>query len=272
MYDDDTPPPAVMRAIARGSSGSMGQPSPAGSIIPTALQGFTPSQGVRHQIAPIPQLATPNFGNSAPQWGDYLKQGVNTIRDFQKSSEQEGFAKWQKEIAEQLAALKAQRAQPPAQASANGQQAPEPGSLDDYLRRNRQFESGNDPNATNPGSGATGLYQFLPSTWRGIMQEAPHLGLTEQGMKDEKQQDAAMRYYTNKSVGLLTDMLGRKPTGGELYLMHLLGHSGGANVLKAADRGIAETINAGAINGNPWLRKFKTGRDLVSALNQQFGG
>lgn len=274
MYgEDDQPPAGAMRAYARGQI--PGGVSPAGSQIPPALQGFQPSRTVQPVIQPLPELAAPKFDQQGPGAFDFLKQGVDTIQKFQKSAEQEKFSEWQKDMQRQIAELKAMRARaekidPSIRGSAQGQ--PEPGSLEDYFARNRQFESGNDPNATNPGSGASGLYQFLPSTWRALMQEAPQLGLTPEGIKDEKQQDAAMRYYTNKSVGLLTDMLGRKPTGGELYSMHLLGHSGGANVLKNLDAPITATINPAAIRGNPFLNKFKTGRDLIAGLNQQFGG
>jgi hypothetical protein len=42
-----------------------------------------------------------------------------------------------------------------------------------YLKKTRAFESANNPKARNPGSGASGSYQFLPSTWKSLMEEAP---------------------------------------------------------------------------------------------------
>lgn len=157
-------------------------------------------------------------------------------------------------------------------------EAPDTGEVDTrdvpegYFGKNRAFESGNNPRATNPITGAGGDYQFLPSTWRGLMKEAPHLGLTEDGLYDSKQQDAAMRYYTGKSVSILRPMLGRAPTGGELYAAHLLGHSGGPRVIAALDRPLTETIDPRAIAANPWLKNYATGQDLITDLNRKFGG
>jgi len=144
--------------------------------------------------------------------------------------------------------------------------------VDAYTRRAASFESGDNPYAVNKGSGATGTYQFLPSTWRWIAKEAPELGLTETGITDAVQQAKAMRYYTNKSQRILEPILGRKPTGGELYLLHLLGHSGGPAVLSDLDAPITKTISEGAYKGNPFLRQYTTGRDLIAGLNSTFGG
>jgi len=156
-------------------------------------------------------------------------------------------------------------------------EAPDTGEVDTrdvpagYFARNRQFESGGNSRARNPITGASGDYQFLPSTWRGLMKEAPHLGLTEDGIYDSKQQDAAMRYYTGKSASILRPMLGRAPTGGELYLAHLLGHAGGPAVIRGADKPLSETVDPRAIAANPWLKNYATGQDLIAALNKRFG-
>lgn len=147
-----------------------------------------------------------------------------------------------------------------------------PTDMDSYYGRVGNFESGNNLDATNPGSGASGLFQFLPSTWKWIMREAPNLALTDEGIRDEKQQRRAMQYYTDKSAGILSPMLGRKPTGGELYLLHLLGHGGGPEVLRRLDEPLTATISGPAYKGNPFLAQYKTGHDLIAGLNQKFGG
>ena len=146
-----------------------------------------------------------------------------------------------------------------------------PASPKDYLSAVAKFESGDNPNARNP-SGATGVYQFMPQTWKGLMQEAPHLGLTEEGIKTREQQDKAMRYYTGKSAAILKPLLNRNPTGGELYLLHLLGHAGGPRVLKSPDAPLSDTVDGAAIRSNPFLQNHKTGADLVAYLNKRFGG
>jgi hypothetical protein len=140
------------------------------------------------------------------------------------------------------------------------------------LARNKAFESSNDPRAVNKLTGASGLFQFMPGTWQSLMKEAPRLGLTADGIFDEKQQHMAMKYYTAKSAGILKPILGRAPTGGELYAAHLLGHSGGPNVIKNIDAPITETIGKAARDANPWINNYKTGRDFIAALNKQFGG
>ena len=156
-------------------------------------------------------------------------------------------------------------------------EAPDTGEMDTrdvpegYFARNRQFESGGDSRARNPITGASGNYQFLPTTWRGLMKEAPHLGLTEYGIFDDKQQDAAMKYYTGKSTSILKPLLGRAPTGGELYLSHLLGHAGGPAVIRGIDRPLSETVDPRAIAANPWLKNYATGQDLIADLNRKFG-
>lgn len=145
-----------------------------------------------------------------------------------------------------------------------------PADLARYMAKNRMAESGGDDSAVNQGSGAAGRYQFLPSTWQSIMKEAPHLGLTVNGMHDAAQQDAAMKYYTAKSVAALKPLLGRAPTGGELYALHLLGHSGGSNLIQNLGKPLAELIDKRAMDANPWLYQFKTGQDLINQLNRRF--
>lgn len=146
-----------------------------------------------------------------------------------------------------------------------------PVNVDDYMRKNRSFESGGDKYAVNQASGATGLYQFLPSTWTSIMKEAPDLGLTVNGMHDEVQQNAAMKFYTDKSRNLLKPLLGRDPTGGELYALHLLGHTGGSHLIGNLARPLTEIVDKRAMDANPWLYQYRTGEDLINALNRKFG-
>lgn len=133
-----------------------------------------------------------------------------------------------------------------------------------YFSHLRGTESTSRPGAVNPVTGAAGLYQFLPSTWSSMRKEAPQLGLTDEGIKNptseegQRQQDAAAHYYTAKSMGLLSGALGRSPTAGELYALHLLGHAGGMNVIQNPDKPVASTVSAAAIQANPWLKPLAT--------------
>lgn len=209
----------------------------------------------------MPEAGPTDFQTIVSGIGNLLKQS----RDDIDKKEREKTAK---DFAAQLAALRASQTQTQAKPDqASGQ----PADLNTYEKALSKFESGDNPNAQNS-SGATGLYQFMPATWGWIMKEAPDLGLTEEGIKDPAQQTKAMRYYTRKSAQILEPILGRKPTGGELYLLHLLGHSGGPNVLSAIDKPITETISSGAYRSNPFLKQYTTGRDLIAGLNKTFGG
>jgi hypothetical protein len=97
--------------------------------------------------------------------------------------------------------------------------------------------------------------------------------LTPEGIWTRGQQIKAMRHYTQKSANILEPMLGRKPTGGELYLLHLLGYGGGPQVLRNLDAPITSTISPAAYQSNITLLKpYATGHDLIRGLNRTFGG
>jgi len=53
-----------------------------------------------------------------------------------------------------------------------------------------QRESGGNPSAVNPSSGAGGLYQFLPSTWQAL----GHSGLPENASVAEQNQAFQQEY------------------------------------------------------------------------------
>lgn len=258
--------------------------SPFGAPLPTNLpkpMGLPAPVQVQHtqQQMPMPldmqPRQAPQF--AAPQRSEFesLMSGVGGLfKQERENDEKKTAAETAKTLLEELAALKSQRDAGPMNSDGAKRPAMDgvPADMDDYMARNAKFESGANENAVNAGSGATGLFQFLPSTWRWIAKEAPELGLTDEGMKTREQQMKAMRYYTQKSVNTLTPILGRKPTGGELYLLHLLGHSGGPAVLADLDAPITKTISEGAYRGNPFLKQYGTGRDLIAGLNRQFGG
>ena len=231
-------------------------------------------------VMPSPEPRAPDL-NTAPRRSEFetLISGISGL--FRKEREEEEKKKEKstaQELIQQLAALRSAREQTGAAPAGTQARASRmtssgtPADMDDYMARNARFESGSNENAVNSGSGATGLFQFLPSTWNWIAKEAPELGLTPDGMTSRDQQMKAMRYYTNKSKQTLEPILGRAPTGGELYLLHLLGHSGGPAVLSNLDAPITQTISDGAYRGNPFLRQYTTGRDLIAGLNNKFGG
>lgn len=125
--------------------------------------------------------------------------------------------------------------------------------------------------AVNPVTGAGGPYQFLPSTWRDLMASHPELGLTLAGFnnpsENQEQHEKAIRAYTDRSIKALS-FLGRQPTAGELYALHLFGQAGGSNFLKALDSNVADVIPSSFVDANPWLRQYTKGPGR--ALLQRF--
>lgn len=130
------------------------------------------------------------------------------------------------------------------------------GTSFDYLVKTAQRESALDPQAKAKTSSASGLFQFIESTWLETVKEAGHRhGLGGYAEKIERTasghyrvSDPALRKeilalrkdpeisarlageLTQKNASYLREKLGREPNDGELYIAHFLG-AGGANKL-----------------------------------------
>ena len=142
-----------------------------------------------------------------------------------------------------------------------------------YFRSLYGVESSNNPNAVNTKSGtnASGLGGLLPSTYRDIMQEAPHLGLRPDGILDPAQNTAATRYYTEKSVGILKSM-GLPVTSENLYALHHFGYGGGPKLINNQDAPLQSIYGPEIFKANPYLYNYKSGADLMNLFKQKFGG
>ncbi|MEO1489188.1 MAG: transglycosylase SLT domain-containing protein [Pseudomonadota bacterium] len=127
----------------------------------------------------------------------------------------------------------------------------------DFLVAQAQVESAMNPKAKAPTSSATGLYQFIESTWLSTMKRhgprfglgdvAAQIGLTQSGypyVPDAGTRDAILALREDPQIaslmaaGLaednradLTPILGRQPDKSELYLAHFLGSSGAGRFL-----------------------------------------
>eukprot|EP00873_Tetraselmis_striata_P008407 jgi/Tetstr1/428671/TSEL_018659.t1 len=130
------------------------------------------------------------------------------------------------------------------------------GASFEYLVKTAQRESNFDEDAKARTSSASGLFQFIESTWLETMKQSGHKhGLGKYADQIErspggryKVADPAMRReilalrdnaeiasmmageLTQKNADYLTRKLGRQPNEGELYIAHFLG-AGGANKL-----------------------------------------
>lgn len=128
-----------------------------------------------------------------------------------------------------------------------------------YLLAQAEVESSLNPNARAATSSATGLYQFIESTWLGTVKKHGHrfglgdvaaqIDLTASGsayVADPGQREAILALHNDPQVaalmaaGLAEDnrahllpILGRQPSHPELYLAHFLGAQGAGRFLGA---------------------------------------
>jgi len=131
----------------------------------------------------------------------------------------------------------------------------------DYLLGTAARESNLNPVAKAPTSSATGLFQFIESTWLGVVKEdGPKHGLQAYAAAIRKTPDGryqvadparrqeilALRTdpetaakmageLTRRNGEALSATLGRKPTDGELYAAHVLGSAGAARLIGMAE-------------------------------------
>lgn len=129
-----------------------------------------------------------------------------------------------------------------------------------YLLDTAQRESSLQPDAKAASSSATGLFQFVESTWlQTLKEEGPSLGLgqysaeiTKTASGRYKVADPAMRdeilalrenpdvsalvagAFTRRNAESLRDDIGRDATAGELYIAHFLGAKGASALIGAA--------------------------------------
>ncbi|MFO6446371.1 transglycosylase SLT domain-containing protein [Erythrobacter sp. NE805] len=145
----------------------------------------------------------------------------------------------------------------------------------DFLLAQAQVESAMDPNARAATSSATGLYQFIESTWLGTMKRhgarfglgdvADQIDTTASGeawVADPARREAILAMRSDPEVaalmaaGLAEDnrahlmpILGRQPSHAELYLAHFLGAGGAGRFLSELQQD--PTQNAAALFARP---------------------
>jgi len=134
------------------------------------------------------------------------------------------------------------------------------GTSFDYLLTTARVESGLNPKASAGTSSARGLFQFIDSTWLTTVKQAgPSLGYGKfadaisqnsdgsysvsdpamrqqiSDLRDDPAANAAMAgAFTSNNATQLSQVLGRKPTDGELYIAHFMGANGASKLITAA--------------------------------------
>lgn len=147
-----------------------------------------------------------------------------------------------------------------------------------YARLRKPEGTEKNYDARNPTTDAAGPYQFMKGTWQSYMNSRPELGLTMEGYykpsEHKDQHEAAIHAYTGDSMKRLVPHLGRLPTPGELYALHLLGHEGGMKLLKNLGSKTSEVIPQAVFGSNPWMHEFedRNGYRLVGQFEKMMGG
>jgi hypothetical protein len=150
----------------------------------------------------------------------------------------------------------------------------------DYFSRTRAAESAGNDAARNPNSTATGRYQFIEGTWKGLMKSNPELGLTPDGRTDPAQQERAMQAFTQQNARALQQR-GIQPTDGNLYMAHFLGAGAAPQFIQTATQNpnvpatSLVTPQVVAANRSVFLNEQgqpRTAGEVYQRMTARFGG
>ncbi len=152
-----------------------------------------------------------------------------------------------------------------------GVQTPAPAIGMNYQTILAKGESGGNPQAVNPQSGASGAYQFLPSTWQMVRQQNPDLNLPDnpQQAPPELQAQAEQRFRAANAQALQGS--GIPVNSATLYLAHRMGPDGTKSVLSAPpDTPMSLVVPKQWLEQNPDMRT--TVGQFVGQAQQRFAG
>jgi murein DD-endopeptidase MepM/ murein hydrolase activator NlpD len=140
-----------------------------------------------------------------------------------------------------------------------------------------QVESGGNAAARNPLSSATGLGQFIESTWLRMMRDyRPDLAanMSRQELLDLRLDPTLSREMVQNLARENESFLrskGHEITAGRLYLAHFLGPSGADQALSAQDpQMVLAVMGQGVVGANPFLTNY-TIADLKAWADRKMG-
>lgn len=144
-----------------------------------------------------------------------------------------------------------------------------------YLEMLATIESGNRPYIQAPSSSASGLYQFIRSTWQG---EGGKWGPTTRpafgGLRPSKaEQDQRATSFTLKNAKALIKA-GIPVNRASLYAAHFLGAGTAVDALLpgvATSTRMDALVDADAVKANPSILKDKTLADFLTWLHRKTG-
>lgn len=103
----------------------------------------------------------------------------------------------------------------------------------EVLSRIKQAESGGNPNAKNPNSTASGLYQFTDSTWNSVVDKyGARYGITRQDKANPQAQEIMAQRLTEENAAALSKR-NIEPNTANLYLAHFLGPAAAVKALQS---------------------------------------
>lgn len=133
-----------------------------------------------------------------------------------------------------------------------------------------QIESSLNPNAKARTSSASGLFQFINSTWNGMVNKyGDKFGISKGDRMDPRANAIMGGLYLRDNARFLESKLGRQPSASELYTAHFLGPGGAAKILRASDdTPISRVANRAQIRANPTLLRGTVG-DFKSRIDNK---
>jgi murein DD-endopeptidase MepM/ murein hydrolase activator NlpD len=141
-----------------------------------------------------------------------------------------------------------------------------------------KVESGGNATARNPLSSATGLGQFIESTWLRMMADyRPDLtaNMTRAEVLNLRNDPTLSREMVQNLARENESFLrskGHQISAGRLYLAHFLGPGGASTVLSATDdQTILSVMGQGVVGANPFLTNY-TVADLKAWADRKMGG
>jgi hypothetical protein len=152
-------------------------------------------------------------------------------------------------------------------------EAPSPLIPDDYWPMLAQIESGNRPYVKAATSSASGLYQFIRSTWIGEGGKwGPNSALAFGGLRPTpEEQLQRAQTFTLKNVAVLKAH-GLPVNRASLYAAHFFGAGTAAKVIKADVNERADLIAGEAVTkANPTILKGKTVGEFLTWLHKKTG-